>query len=35
RFRRKSKCYSKAQYMIERSLNLLLLKLNNKSSIIV
>jgi len=29
RFKRKSKCYSKATFMIEISLNLLMLKLNN------
>jgi insertion element IS1 protein InsB len=33
RFRRKSKCYSKAEYMIEISLNLLFMKLNSKLSI--
>ncbi|MDR2774113.1 MAG: IS1 family transposase, partial [Tannerella sp.] len=30
RFRRKTKCYSKAQYMMEISLNLLFLKLNGE-----
>ena len=30
RFKRKSKCYSKATFMIEISLNLLMLKLNNE-----
>jgi insertion element IS1 protein InsB len=30
RFRRKSKCYSKAAFMIDISLNLLMMKLNNK-----
>lgn len=34
RFRRKSKCYSKADHMISKSLNLLFLKLNNELSII-
>jgi insertion element IS1 protein InsB len=33
RFRRKGKCYSKATFMIEISLNLLMLKLNNEISI--
>jgi insertion element IS1 protein InsB len=30
RFKRKTKCYSKAVYMIVTSLNLLMLKLNNE-----
>ncbi len=30
RFKRKGKCYSKAQHMIEKSLKLLMLKLNNE-----
>jgi insertion element IS1 protein InsB len=30
RFKRKTKCYSKLQYMMEVSLRLLFLKLNNK-----
>ena len=34
RFKRKGKCYSKATFMIEISLNLLMLKLNNKLSIL-
>ena len=34
RFKRKGKCYSKAECMIEISLNLLFLKLNNNLSII-
>ena len=34
RFKRKGKCYSKNEYMIEISLNLLFLKLNNNLSII-
>jgi len=34
RFKRKGKCYSKADYMIEISLNLLMLKLNNQLSIL-
>ena len=33
RFRRKGKCYSKATFMIEISLNLLMLKVNNEISI--
>jgi len=34
RFKRKTKCYSKADYMIVISLNLLILKLNNELSIL-
>ena len=34
RFKRKGKCYSKADYMIEISLNLLMLKLNNQLPIL-
>ena len=34
RFRRKSKCYSKAKHMIEKSLKLLMLKLNNELTIL-
>ena len=34
RFKRKGKCYSKAIFMIEISLNLLMLKLNNELSIL-
>jgi len=34
RFKRKGKCYSKATLMIEISLNLLMLKLNNELSIL-
>ena len=34
RFKRKTKCYSKAEYMIVISLNLLFLKLNNESPIL-
>jgi insertion element IS1 protein InsB len=34
RFKRKTKCYSKAAFMIEISLNLLMMKLNNESSIL-
>ena len=34
RFKRKSKCYSKAQHMIEKSLNLLMSKLNNEPYIL-
>jgi len=35
RFKRKGKCYSKSEYMIEISLNLLFLKLNNELSVII
>jgi len=35
RFKRRGKCYSKAQYMIERSLNLLFLKCNGQLPILV
>ena len=35
RFKRRGKCYSKAEFMIQRSLNLLFLKLNNELSIII
>jgi insertion element IS1 protein InsB len=35
RFKRKGKCYSKAEYMIERSLNLLMMKLNNEMTILI
>jgi insertion element IS1 protein InsB len=35
RFKRKTKCYSKADYMIVYSLNLLMLKLNNELSILI
>ena len=35
RFKRKGKCYSKARHMIEKSLNLLMLKLTNELSILV
>jgi insertion element IS1 protein InsB len=34
RFKRKTKCYSKSDYMIEISLNLLMLKLNNELCIL-
>jgi insertion element IS1 protein InsB len=34
RFKRKGKCYSKADYMIEKSLNLLMLKINNQLTIL-
>ncbi|MDR3273129.1 MAG: IS1 family transposase, partial [Prevotellaceae bacterium] len=34
RFKRKTKCYSKADYMIVISLNLLFMKLNNEISIL-
>jgi insertion element IS1 protein InsB len=34
RFKRKGKCYSKAVHMIEKSLNLLFLKLNNELTIL-
>ncbi|MDR1224489.1 MAG: IS1 family transposase, partial [Tannerella sp.] len=33
RFKRKTKCYSKAEHMIETSLNLLMLKLNKELTI--
>ncbi|MDR1224260.1 MAG: IS1 family transposase, partial [Tannerella sp.] len=33
RFKRKTKCYSKAKHMIETSLNLLMLKLNKELTI--
>ena len=35
RFRRKSKCYSKAKHMIEKSLKLLMAKLSNELTISV
>ena len=35
RFHRKSKCYSKAMHMIEKSLNLLIMKLNKQLSILI
>jgi insertion element IS1 protein InsB len=35
RFHRKTKCYSKAEYMIVFSLNLLMMKLNNEISILI
>jgi insertion element IS1 protein InsB len=35
RFKRKGKCYSKAVHMIEKSLNLLMLKLNNELHILI
>jgi len=35
RFKRKTKCYSKVDYMIVISLNLLMLKLNNELSILI
>jgi len=34
RFKRKGKCYSKAVFMIEISLNLLMMKLNDEISIL-
>jgi len=34
RFKRKGKCYSKAEYMIVISLNLLFKKLNNETTIV-
>ncbi|PGH39905.1 MAG: IS1 family transposase, partial [Candidatus Nephrothrix sp. EaCA] len=34
RFRRKSKCYSKAIHMIGKSLKLLMMKLNNELTIL-
>jgi len=35
RFKRKGKCYSKSDYMIEISLNLLMMKLNNELNILI
>ena len=35
RFKRRGKCYSKARHMIENSLNLLFLKLNNELPILI
>ena len=35
RFKRKGKCYSKADYMMDISLNLLMMKINNQMSISV
>lgn len=35
RFRRRGECYSKAEHMIEKSLNLLFLKLNNEFPILI
>ena len=35
RFKRKTKCYSKADYMIVASLNLLMMKRNNELSILI
>mgnify|MGYP001612435759 CR=1 FL=1 len=35
RFKRKTKCYSKSKYMIEMSLKLLFLKLNNQLDILI
>jgi len=35
RFKRKGKCYSKADYMIDISLNLLMMKMNNQAYILV
>ena len=35
RFRRKTKCYSKAKHMVEASLKLLMLKLNNQLTILI
>ncbi len=35
RFKRKTKRYSKAEHMIEKSLKLLILKLNNKLTILI
>ena len=35
RFKRKGKCYSKADYMIDISLNLLMMKINNQLSILI
>ena len=35
RFRRKTKCYSKAKHMVEASFKLLMLKLNNQLTILI
>jgi len=35
RFKRKGKCYSKQVHMIEKSLNLLMAKLNNQLAILI
>ena len=35
RFKRKGKCYSKAEHMIVVSLNLLMMKLNNEMTILI
>ncbi len=35
RFKRKTKCYSKAEHMIEKSLKLLILKLNNELTMLI
>ncbi len=35
RFKRKSKCYSKSKHMVEKSLKLLFLKLNNEVPILI
>ena len=35
RFKRKGKCYSKAKHMIEKSLNLLFMKMNNQLPILI
>jgi len=35
RFKRKGKCYNKAEHMMEKSLKLLMLKLNNELSILI
>lgn len=35
RFKRKTKCYTKTEHMIEKSLKLLFLKLNNELTILV
>ena len=35
RFKRKTKCYNKAEHMIEKSLKLLMLKLNDEMPILI
>ena len=35
RFKRKGKCYSKADYMMDISLNLLMMKMNNQLYILI
>ncbi|MFV0469251.1 MAG: IS1 family transposase, partial [Dysgonomonas sp.] len=35
RFKRKGKCYSKAEHMVEKSLKLLFLKPNNEMTLLI